>query len=1095
MSTQKFTQGFNQEEFNLLKITSLILAVLLILGAAPMMPVHASSPEGYRTQTIMVYMVGSDLESEYSLGTKDITEMLRSGMDTEKITVLVMTGGAKKWANTVVPNNKLSIFKIAGRSPELVHEEPQRSMGDPETLSSFLNFAVARYPAESYGLILWDHGAGPMIGFGVDEMHKPDILTLPELQASLKQSPFQGEQRLEWLAFDACLMASVEVASLMVPYARYMIASEEVLPGDGFSYGFLGKLGNTSLRGDEVSRIIMDQTYQFYEDIKEKSPTFNMAVTLSLVDLDKIAQIEKSVDRLFEDLKNGFEIRLYSDVARRRDTTKVYGVTGTTNRYDMVDLDDLAENMAALYPEEAAAVKKSIQDAVLYNLSNQARSAGLAIYFPFNSKAEYDNLWRDLYKSFDIMPIYQGFMERFGEVLLSGSLSDWLGDSAPPIVYDAASGAYAIQLSAEQIANYDRAEYYILANMTGEQYSLIYMSGDVTLTDSGRLQANFDGNVIYIGDDETGLIPVPFLRETENIDGIAKYQIPVLLERYTQEGAHESTGANIIVELDKKTGKARIIGAIRDDTEGNMMGKRDIRLEDWDIVDLMYLSFYLTRGESGDPLVLGDWVGSDDYASVSLKTSAFIRVEYGALDTKSQNYSVMITAVDTQGYAYPSELMPMSAHEEHQAMHPEQHPVISLDFPLENQKPQILSDKDGLQITLMEIGFDALSLGDRQAPDTLLVKLLVENKKDAGMLLQLDWLSVNEFMIPADFSHFLTPGQTIQESIQIPIAPNGTGSSLVDHDIRKVKDIRFRLRLHSTGVSILDVGEYSDEFRLTTDFPVGAGYEKPQKEMAESRVLSDQQGILIEQIGEPFVKDGKLLVPLRITNRSEYLDTVKVADSTVNGIMAGLMLEQQNVMPGTVLYTHAAISLDKAELPPDMEPYREIIDSGDNLANHGITQIKDIRLRFVMDHHALQYATVGSSVAQKTGYVLISFPGMEGFEQPLDTKGAVLLDRDGLQIIRLKSDPTGRMLYLHNSGKSTIKLSTSRHVWVDDVPYSANHPINLVLAPESSAYHKLFSFLPGILPEGQNLRFLLSVLDLDGNKLLFRTDDISLALN
>ncbi len=95
MSTQRFTQGFNQEEFNLLKITSLILAVLLILGASPIMPGHASSPEGYRTQTIMVYMVGSDLESEYSLGTKDITEMLRSGMDTEKITVLVMTGGAK----------------------------------------------------------------------------------------------------------------------------------------------------------------------------------------------------------------------------------------------------------------------------------------------------------------------------------------------------------------------------------------------------------------------------------------------------------------------------------------------------------------------------------------------------------------------------------------------------------------------------------------------------------------------------------------------------------------------------------------------------------------------------------------------------------------------------------------------------------------------------------------------------------------------------------------------------------------------------------------------------------------------------------------
>ena len=36
------------------------------------------------------------------------------------------------------------------------------------------------------------------------------------------------------VGFDACLMASVEVAKIIEPHAKYMIASEEVEPGHGW---------------------------------------------------------------------------------------------------------------------------------------------------------------------------------------------------------------------------------------------------------------------------------------------------------------------------------------------------------------------------------------------------------------------------------------------------------------------------------------------------------------------------------------------------------------------------------------------------------------------------------------------------------------------------------------------------------------------------------------------------------------------------------------------------------------------------------------------------------------------------------------------
>lgn len=53
------------------KVFALLLCIMLAAGAAP--PVRATGPH---TQTIMVYIVGSDLESEGSFATQDIAEML-----------------------------------------------------------------------------------------------------------------------------------------------------------------------------------------------------------------------------------------------------------------------------------------------------------------------------------------------------------------------------------------------------------------------------------------------------------------------------------------------------------------------------------------------------------------------------------------------------------------------------------------------------------------------------------------------------------------------------------------------------------------------------------------------------------------------------------------------------------------------------------------------------------------------------------------------------------------------------------------------------------------------------------------------------------
>ena len=53
--------------------------------------------EGIADATVMVYLVGSNLESEFGSATADMVEMVNSGFDFQYKNLLVMAGGAKTW--------------------------------------------------------------------------------------------------------------------------------------------------------------------------------------------------------------------------------------------------------------------------------------------------------------------------------------------------------------------------------------------------------------------------------------------------------------------------------------------------------------------------------------------------------------------------------------------------------------------------------------------------------------------------------------------------------------------------------------------------------------------------------------------------------------------------------------------------------------------------------------------------------------------------------------------------------------------------------------------------------------------------------------
>ncbi|MDO5703411.1 MAG: hypothetical protein Q4G47_08670, partial [Lachnospiraceae bacterium] len=57
--------------------------------------------------TVMIYMIGSDLESRSGMATADLNEMVYSGISNPNVNVFVETGGCRRWRNSVVNAKKL----------------------------------------------------------------------------------------------------------------------------------------------------------------------------------------------------------------------------------------------------------------------------------------------------------------------------------------------------------------------------------------------------------------------------------------------------------------------------------------------------------------------------------------------------------------------------------------------------------------------------------------------------------------------------------------------------------------------------------------------------------------------------------------------------------------------------------------------------------------------------------------------------------------------------------------------------------------------------------------------------------------------------
>ena len=355
------------------------------------------SGDGDTTWTVLVYMCGSDLESEAGLATENLVELTGSELG-QNVNFVVQTGGASKWRNNVITAKKLERYVAEPEGIAFVEEKPLASMGATDTLADFISWGIKKYPADRTRLIFWDHGGGTLTGVCADELHADkqgniDTLTLPEMNKALKKA----NHHFDLIGFDTCLMATLETAQAVAPWGDYLVASEETEPGGGWAYdtwpAWLAQY--PGMGADELARGICDSYY--YKCVN--SYTDHIA-TLSVTDLSKIDALADAFDAASAEIFSATaDVSKWRVIAQGAMRTENYGGNTQSQGYtDMVDLGNLMQNTDSVLAPHAGNVIAALDDAVVYSVNGRdhMNAHGLSVFFPLAMNDEVFNRYEEI---------------------------------------------------------------------------------------------------------------------------------------------------------------------------------------------------------------------------------------------------------------------------------------------------------------------------------------------------------------------------------------------------------------------------------------------------------------------------------------------------------------------------------------------------------------------------------------------------------------------------------------------------------------------------------------------------------------------------
>ena len=368
--------------------------------------------------------------------------------------------------------------------------------GDPNVLADFITRGVKDYPADHYALVISDHGAS-WPGVGGDESSDQDSLELWELNEAIAGGlEGAGLDKLDLLGFDACLMATYEVASTLAPLADRLLASQELEPGHGWDYTAFAMVGqNGGATVDELgSALIAGFEAQAVDEESDSE------ITLSLTDLTKMPAVDAALAEFTGQLIARVD-GVAPTVGKTLATTLGFGKSPDPDSDSfMTDLGILAGEIGvdALDVSDAADdLVRAINDAVVDKVDGQATqgATGLSIYFPPQPEyyvQDYDEIVTDG-GWIDFLAAYYGA----GDAIAASDQPSSTGDAVIELADDGLTITGDFDVAAENVS-----DAYIRYGEVQPDGSTKYLGREQAEFDAGTATGFFDLTTMQITDGE-----------------------------------------------------------------------------------------------------------------------------------------------------------------------------------------------------------------------------------------------------------------------------------------------------------------------------------------------------------------------------------------------------------------------------------------------------------------------------------------------------------------------------------------------------------------------------------------------------------------
>lgn len=444
--------------------------------------------------TVMVYMCGSDLESDGGCATLDINEILAADLG-KNVNVVLETGGCTSWSTPGIKDGEVQRWAVEDGALVKLQDLGRTSMLNSEALSDFINFSAKNYPANRYQFIFWDHGGGSLYGFGSDQLYPDTVLFLPDIAGAFRNSGV----KFDIVGFDACLMGSIETAYMLEPYADYLIGSEETEPAYGWDYTtWLNKLGeNTSVDTVELGTVVVDSFLQ------QNAPTSGKEdggdSTLSVVALREIPRVYSELCDYMSNATAALSNKEFKMISTALSRTKAFA----EGDFDLIDIQDFAARTDLDGKDELTA---ALDSAVKYSKSTTRVGVyGLSLYFPYKDLSVYEYA-KEKFSSFGFGgPVYE-FYDDFVNILAGGqknstsrSLKENLtGQEDSQTDYSSYAWYDNSEVQNYSYDNINYTELQVLQDETTGNYYLPLTSDDWSLITSVEMQILLDDGEGYI---------------------------------------------------------------------------------------------------------------------------------------------------------------------------------------------------------------------------------------------------------------------------------------------------------------------------------------------------------------------------------------------------------------------------------------------------------------------------------------------------------------------------------------------------------------------------------------------------------------------